>query len=136
MLVWLGRLAFARFSNGCQGAAAGAGTGTGLGCSPLARSAVPLSSSWRAATCGHGAHDSLQTMLETPEASVRCVIFMENAMATNKPAGDGHRNGAVRKRSQLKDGLFGKQTKRDLTTGQFMDQKKDGGKFKGVRRER
>ena len=57
-------------------------------------------------------------------------------MATNKPAGDGHRNGAVRKRSQLKDGLFGKQTKRDLTTGQFMDQKKDGGKFKGVRKER
>jgi hypothetical protein len=57
-------------------------------------------------------------------------------MATNKPAGDGHRKGAVRKRSQTKDGLFDRQTKRDLTTGQFMDQKKDGGKFKGVRRER
>lgn len=56
-------------------------------------------------------------------------------MATNKPAGDGHRNGAVRKRSQVKDGLFGKQTKRDLTTGQFMAQKKDAGKFKGVRKE-
>ena len=56
-------------------------------------------------------------------------------MATNKPAGDGHRNGAVRKRSQVKDGLFGKQTKRDLSTGRFMDQKKDGGKFKGVRKE-
>jgi hypothetical protein len=73
---------------------------------------------------------------ETPDPSVRCVVFRENAMATNKPAGDGHRNGAVRKRSQVKDGLFGKQTKRDLETGQFMDQKKDGGKFKGVRRER
>ena len=57
-------------------------------------------------------------------------------MATNKPAGDGHRNGAVRKRSQLKDGLFGKQTKRDLTTGQFLDQKNDREKFKGARRER
>ena len=57
-------------------------------------------------------------------------------MATNAPAGDGHRNGAVRKRSQLKDGLFGKETKRDLTTGQFMAQKKDDGKFKGVRKER
>jgi hypothetical protein len=57
-------------------------------------------------------------------------------MATNKPAGDGHRNGAVRKRSQLKDGLFGKETKRDLSTGEFMAQKKDGGKFKGVRKER
>jgi hypothetical protein len=57
-------------------------------------------------------------------------------MATNKPAGDGHRNGAVRKRSQTKDGLLGRQTKRYLTTGRFMDQKKGGGKFKGVRRER
>jgi hypothetical protein len=57
-------------------------------------------------------------------------------VATNKPAGDGHRNGAVRSRSQVKDGLSGKQTKRDLTTGQFVDQKKDGGKFKGVRREK
>lgn len=57
-------------------------------------------------------------------------------MATNKPTGDGHRNGMVRKRSQVKDGLFGRQTKRDTTTGQFMDQKKDGGKFKGVRREK
>ena len=57
-------------------------------------------------------------------------------MATNKPAGDGHRNGAVRKRSQLKDGFFGKETKRDLTSGQFMAQKKDGAKFKGVRKER
>ena len=56
-------------------------------------------------------------------------------MATNKPSGDGHRNGAVKKRSQVKDGLFGKLTKRDLTTGQFMDQKKDDGKFKGVRKE-
>ncbi len=57
-------------------------------------------------------------------------------MATNKPAGDDHRNGAVRKRSQLKDGLFGKETKRDTATGEFMAQKKDGGKFKGVRKER
>ena len=57
-------------------------------------------------------------------------------MATNKPTGDGHRNGMVRKRSQVKDGLFGRQTKRDTTTGQFIDQKKDGGKFKGVRREK
>ena len=57
-------------------------------------------------------------------------------MAANKPAGDGHRNGAVRKRSQTKDGLSGRQTKRDLTTGQFLDQKKGGGKFKGVRREK
>jgi hypothetical protein len=62
--------------------------------------------------------------------------YQEDQMVTNKPAGDGHRNGAVRKRSQLKDGLFGKETKRDLSTGEFMVQKKDRGKFKGVRKVR
>ena len=56
-------------------------------------------------------------------------------MATNPPAGDGHRNGAVRKRSQHRSPLTGKQTKRNRTTGEFVAQKKDGGKFKGVRRE-
>jgi len=58
-------------------------------------------------------------------------------MATNKPAGDGHRNGAVRKRSQLKTAIEGEEhfTKRDKKSGQFMAQKKDETKFKGVRRE-
>jgi hypothetical protein len=58
-------------------------------------------------------------------------------MATNKPAGDGHRNGAVRKRSQLKTAIEGEEhfTKRDKKSGQFMAQKKDESKFKGVRRE-
>ncbi|MCU1483208.1 MAG: hypothetical protein JWO50_867 [Candidatus Kaiserbacteria bacterium] len=58
-------------------------------------------------------------------------------MATNKPAGDGHRNGAVRDRSQLKAQVMGEETfvKRDTTSGQFVAQKKDGEKFKGVRRE-
>ena len=58
------------------------------------------------------------------------------AMATNKPAGDGHRNGAVRKRSQLESPLSGNMTKRSRETGRFMDQKTGGGKFKGVRREK
>jgi hypothetical protein len=64
--------------------------------------------------------------------------MQEDVMATNKPAGDGHRNGAVRKRSQLKTKIMGeeRETKRDDNTGKFMAQKKDGGKFKGVRRER
>jgi hypothetical protein len=56
-------------------------------------------------------------------------------MATNQPSGDNHRKGAVRKRSQVKDGFFDQQTKRDKSTGQFMAQKKSGGKFKGVRKE-
>ena len=59
-------------------------------------------------------------------------------MATNKPAGDGQRNGAVKDRSQLKTPVMGEEryTKRDLETGEFMAQKKDGEKFKGVREEK
>jgi hypothetical protein len=62
----------------------------------------------------------------------------EDAEAVNKPAGDGHRKGAVRKRSQLKTKIEGEEhwTKRSRKTGRFMDQKKDESKFKGVRRER
>jgi hypothetical protein len=58
-------------------------------------------------------------------------------MATNAPSGDGHRKGAVRKRSQVETKVMGEDrtTKRDKTSGQFMDQKKDG-KFKGVRQEK
>ena len=59
-------------------------------------------------------------------------------MATNAPAGDGHRKGAVRKRTQLPTKVMGEKrmTKRSKATGQFMDQKESGGKFKGVRREK
>ena len=59
-------------------------------------------------------------------------------MATNAPTGDGHRKGAVRKRTQLKTKTMGEDhsTKRSKETGEFMAQKKDDGKFKGVRQER
>ena len=59
-------------------------------------------------------------------------------MATNQQAGDGNRNDAVRKRSQLKTKSMGEEhfTKRSKTSGRFMAQKKDDTKFKGVRRER
>ena len=58
-------------------------------------------------------------------------------MATNAPAGDGQRNGAVRKRTQIKTKIMGEEryTKRSKKTGQFMDQKADEAKFKGVRKE-
>jgi hypothetical protein len=56
------------------------------------------------------------------------------------PTGDNARKGAVRKRSQLQTKMMGKKTwtKRDRTTGKFMDQKKAPAKkkFKGVRKER
>lgn len=59
-------------------------------------------------------------------------------MASNEPVGDGHRIGAVKKRSQLKTKIMGEEhyTKRSKTTGQFMDQKADDKKFKGVRKEK
>lgn len=56
-------------------------------------------------------------------------------MATNPPKGDGHRNGAVRERSQVYNPVTEQYVKRDANTGRFMDVKKDGEPFKGVRRE-
>jgi hypothetical protein len=55
-------------------------------------------------------------------------------MATNPPSGDGHRNGAVRDRSQVYNPKIETWVKRDAETGRFMDQKQDGTPFKGVRK--
>ena len=57
-------------------------------------------------------------------------------MATNPPSGDGHRNGAVKERSQVLNSKTGLYTKRNTENGQFMDVKTTGGKFKGVRKEK
>lgn len=59
-----------------------------------------------------------------------------NHMATNPPKGDGHRNGTVRQRSQTYNPKTQTWTKRDANTGKFMDGKKDGTPFKGVRKEK
>ena len=58
-------------------------------------------------------------------------------MAINKPTGDDSRKGAVKKRSQMQTKIIGEAhaTKRDKSTGRFMDVKADDRKFKGVRRE-
>ncbi len=56
-------------------------------------------------------------------------------MATNPPAGDGHRNGAVRNRSQVYNPKTGLWIKRNKDNGQFIDNKMDGLPFKGVRKE-
>ncbi len=57
-------------------------------------------------------------------------------MATNPPKGDGHRNGAVRQRSQTKT-PSGHWVKRDADTGQFMDVKTSSKTpFKGVTKEK
>lgn len=57
-------------------------------------------------------------------------------MATNPPSGDGHRIGAVRRRSQTYNPNTERWTKRDAETGRFIDQKADKEPFKGVRKER
>lgn len=57
-------------------------------------------------------------------------------MATNPPTGDEHRNGAVRKRSQVLNTHTGHYVKRDTDSGRFLDQKADAKPFKGVRKER
>ena len=57
-------------------------------------------------------------------------------MATNKPTGDGHRNGAVRQRSQTQTPSC-HWVKRDTETGRFMDVKTtDKTPFKGVTKEK
>jgi hypothetical protein len=57
-------------------------------------------------------------------------------MAKNGKTGDGHRNGAVDKRSQVLNPKTELYVKRNTETGQFMDVKTSGGKFKGVRKEK
>ncbi len=57
-------------------------------------------------------------------------------MARNGKSGDGHRNGAVKDRSQTYNPKIEKWVKRDTETGRFMDVKQDGEKFKGVRKEK
>lgn len=57
-------------------------------------------------------------------------------MAINPPSGDGHRNGAVKNRSQVQNPKTDLWVKRDKDTGKFMDNKMDGKPFKGVRKEK
>lgn len=57
-------------------------------------------------------------------------------MAVNKPYGDNARKGAVRERSQVLNPKTGLYVKRDSSTGRFLDVKRTGGRFKGVRTEK
>lgn len=63
------------------------------------------------------------------------VVKEVKTLATNPPKGDGHRNGAEKKRSQTYNPLTKQYVKRDSETGRFMDVKQDGTPFKGVRKE-
>ena len=57
-------------------------------------------------------------------------------MATNPPSGDGHRNGAVKNRTQTFNPKAEQWVKRDSDTGRFIDVKQNGTPFKGIRREK
>lgn len=57
-------------------------------------------------------------------------------MATNPPKGDGHRNGAIKDRSQVYNPKTDRWVKRGADTGRFIDQKADDKPFKGVRKEK
>jgi len=58
-------------------------------------------------------------------------------MAKNGQTGDGHRDGAVRDRSQVYNPKTDDWTKRNSDNGQFMDRKTSDDKpFKGVRKEK
>lgn len=56
-------------------------------------------------------------------------------MAKNGQTGDGHRNGAVKDRTQVYNPTTETWTKRGLD-GKFMDGKSDGTPFKGVTKEK
>lgn len=57
-------------------------------------------------------------------------------MAKNEITGDGHRNGAVKERSQVFNPKTEQWVKRDTNTGQFIDVNQNGQPHKGVRREK
>jgi hypothetical protein len=55
-------------------------------------------------------------------------------MAKNGRKGGG-RVGAVKNRTQVRNPKTGLWSKRDTSSGKFVQTRKDGGSFKGVRRE-
>lgn len=65
-----------------------------------------------------------------------CAISKAKKMAGNGKTGDNRRYGYVGGRTQFQNPITGLWAKRDTQTGQIMDVKTSGGKFKGIRKER
>jgi hypothetical protein len=57
-------------------------------------------------------------------------------MAKNGISGDGHRNGAVKGRSQTYNPKTNQWVKRNATTGEFMSVKQNGMPYKGISKEK
>ena len=70
-----------------------------------------------------------------PQYQITCEKQI-HIMATNGKTGDGHRNGAVRDRSQFQHPDNGHWYKRDTNSGQIIDVNKGGQPHKGVRKEK
>jgi hypothetical protein len=64
------------------------------------------------------------------------VSQIQKKMAKNGTPGDGHRNGAVRERSQVLNPKTDQWVKRDTNTGRFIDVNQNGQPHKGVRKEK
>lgn len=81
-------------------------------------------------------HSNGRTIVKRAILLERGIARSEASMATNPPKGDGHRNGAVKNRSQTHNPKNDKWVERDRTTGRFINQKADNKPFKGVRKEK
>jgi hypothetical protein len=64
------------------------------------------------------------------------VSQIKKKIAKNGTPGDGHRNGAVRERSQVLNPKTDQWVKRDTNTGRFIDVNQNGQPHKGVRKEK
>lgn len=69
-------------------------------------------------------------------SAARPILPTREAIVAKNGASGGGRTGAVRGRSQTQDPRTGLWTKRDSSSGRFMDVKQTGGTLKGVRKER
>jgi hypothetical protein len=80
-------------------------------------------------------YDLVVSRLAEPTWFLTTNFQRKKIMATNPPKGDGHRNGAVKQRSQTQTPA-GNWVKRNTNNGRFMDVKSDQLPFKGVRKEK
>ena len=86
--------------------------------------------------CWEGSFRARSTVCPSGRQGARQGRKRSGTMAKNGKSGDGHRNGAVRKRSQVHNPKTDQWVKRDTETGKFMDAKEGGDPFKGVTQEK
>jgi hypothetical protein len=96
---------------------------------------LELIEAWRKVNDIKGQPDAAGLLHDTPgPTSGPAVPGNSQRIPRNKVAGDDRRVGAVKTRSQVKNPITGTWTKRDDSSGKFMDVKADPKPFKGVRK--